>query len=276
MDGTSGTIDSGITRQIFDETIAALRQSLNEVRGVVDALARQIGETQQGQQRVLDQIAIERKEREGAISRIENDVAEIGIRQEKQLAEMDNKLDALTNSMERVHGTLSNFTAVLEVRDRSIAEQGERIKQAEARAATQERSITLVTTTQAAITTELKALTGAIYGSNERPDVESLMKSMRDLRTDVRSGFAGQAGQIESLRAEQAALMARQEKIEQSIEAQARKWADRRAKITGYFLKLISDPKFWYAVGGGTGIAAMLPQETKEIIVHLIKTLLGI
>ena len=153
MDGTSGTIDSGITRQIFDETIAALRQSLNEVRGVVDALARQIGETQQGQQRVLDQIAIERKEREGAISRIENDVAEIGIRQEKQLAEMDNKLDALTNSMERVHGTLSNFTAVLEVRDRSIAE---RIKQAEARAATQERSITLVTTTQAAITTELR------------------------------------------------------------------------------------------------------------------------
>ena len=276
MDGTSGTIDSGITRQIFDETIAALRQSLNEVRGVVDALARQIGETQQGQQRVLDQIAIERKEREGAISRIENDVAEIGIRQDKQLAEMDNKLDALTSSMERVHGTLSNFTAVLEVRDRSIAEQGERIKQAEARAATQERSITLVTTTQAAITTELKALTGAIYGSNERPDVESLMKSMRDLRTDVRSGFAGQAGQIESLRAEQAALMARQEKIEQSIEAQARKWADRRAKITGYFLKLISDPKFWYAVGGGTGIAAMLPQETKEIIVHLIKTLLGI
>ena len=225
---------------------------------------------------MLDQIAIERKEREGAISRIENDVAEIGIRQEKQLAEMDNKLDALTNSMERVHGTLSNFTAVLEVRDRSIAEQGERIKQAEARAATQERSITLVTTTQAAITTELKALTGAIYGSNERPDVESLMKSMQDLRTDVRSGFAGQAGQIESLRAEQAALMARQEKIEQSIEAQARKWADRRAKITGYFLKLISDPKFWYAVGGGTGIAAMLPQETKEIIVHLIKTLLGI
>lgn len=277
MDGTIIGAADPITRQMFDDTISALRGSINDLRGVVDSLAKQIGETQSHQQKVLDQLAEERRMREGAISKIEQDVQQIGIRQDKRLHEMDGKLDRLTGGMERISGTLENFGQVLEVRDQATRENLERIKKLENGHEAQEKSLALVTMNQASITQDLRAVTATIYGNKDLPDApESLMKQVNEIRIDVRSGFAGQAGQIEALRADQATYQERVMRIEALQEAQARKWADRREALVEFAKGLAKSRYFWSVMGlAMAGLITALVPETKDIILQVLVAFLG-
>lgn len=278
MNSTVIATTDPITRQMFDDTISALRGSINDLRGVVDALDKRIQDVQQTTHEALvrhmdERLSAERRARELAIEKIEQDVELIGAKQEKRLGEIDAKLDTLTGSMERIHGALDGWKQVMQSREQSFEENKKRIDKLENGHESQERSLSIVTTNQAAITQDLRALQGALYGNKDQPDgPTSISKAIADLGRDVRTGFSGQSAQIESIREAQGDLSARLS----TMEADARKWSERRAALVEFVKGLAKTRYFWALMGlAMAGFVTALVPETKEIILQVLMAFLG-
>lgn len=283
----SGTLTSvvgtdPITRQLFDETISALRQSINDLRSVVDSLDKRIEAGQKATHDAImksldERLAEEKRTREQAIGKIEHDVAEIGKKQESRLGEIDGKLDALTGSMERIHGALDGWKQVMQSRETAYQENKQRIEKLENGHEAQERSLTILSSSQAAMSQDLRTLHQSIYGNKDTPDAPpSINRILTELGRDVRTGFTGQAAQIESIRDAQKDVQARLQLIEQAQAAQTQKWADRKAAVVHLVKSATGSKYFWAVAGVGVaGLVMAIAPETKDIILQIITTILG-
>lgn len=271
-----------ITRQLFDDTISALRGSINDLRGVVDALDKRIQDVQKTTHEALmrhldERLAAERKAREEAIQKVEHEVAEVGAKQDRRLEEIDAKLDALTGGVERIVGSLDGWKQVMEAREQSFAENRKRIEKLENGHELNERAITLVSTSQAAITQDLRAMQGALYGNKDQPDgPPSISKAIADLGRDLRTGFSGQATQIESIREAQKDLATRLSTMEKAQEAEAQKWADRKAALFDFLKSVTASRYFWAVVGVAVaGMVLAFVPDANEVILKILTTILG-